>query len=104
MVGSDLSHRHLTIVLWRPGSPTQMLVACVAPAYYCGPMDWDDAHVRIARVPEDQRVPFKAEFELRDERAGVRLVGCDVHLIEEPAPHWRRALNVDEGGEADGAG
>jgi hypothetical protein len=58
-------------------------------------MIWCDARVRVGRVPEAERVEYRAEFELRDDSAGVRMVGGDVHLIEEPSPHWRQAPSAD---------
>ncbi len=90
VLGSGLSHRHLKVDLWKEGNATQLVVLCPLPQYYCGPLRWLDAHVRVIAVAAEDKVPFAAEFELRDESAGVRLIGADVHLIEEPAISWRR--------------
>jgi hypothetical protein len=90
LLGTGLSHRCMWVEVWKEGRETQLLVVCIGPYYHCGPIHWTNTHLRIAAVSEAERIPFQAEFELLDEASGVRLVGPEFQLLEEPAPHWRR--------------
>jgi hypothetical protein len=43
------SHQELTIRLFRDGQRGQLWVSCGACLHICGPTEWNDAHIDIAK-------------------------------------------------------
>jgi hypothetical protein len=74
------SHRTLTIVLRREGSPGNLVIVCMDPSRIHGPVRWKDADIVISRspVPDDERDGFL----LVDRAADVEIVTGSLEVRE----------------------
>lgn len=74
------SHKTLTIVLCREGSPGNLVIACLDPLRLRGPIRWTDADIVISRcpVPEDERDGFL----IVDRAAEVEIVTGSLEVSE----------------------